>query len=109
MVGSPTETDEPRLTLEMVVRPEAEEELLEVRRWYDARREGLGDEFAAEVDALVVRIVANPLAFRRVRGETRLGVLNRFPYAVYFRPTTTEIIVLAVHGRQDPSRWQTRV
>ena len=108
MVGSPTETTGPRLTLEVVFRPQAEDELLEVRRWYDARSEGLGDEFAGEVDALVARLVANPLAFRRVRGETRRGMLNRFPYAIYFRPATKEIIVLAVHGRQNPSRWQTR-
>ena len=96
------------MTLEVLFRPEAEDEVLEVRRWYDGRRDGLGDEFAAEVDALVERIVATPLAFRRVRGETRRGVLNRFPYAIYFRQTTKEIIVLAVHGRQDPSRWQKR-
>ena len=96
------------MTLDVVFRPEAEDEVLQVRRWYDGRREGLGDEFAVEVAALVARIVANPLAFRRVRGETRRGVLNRFPYAIYFRPTAEEITVLAVHGRQDPSRWQTR-
>ena len=97
------------MTLEVLFRPQAEDEVLEVRRWYDGRRDGLGDEFAAEVDALVARIAATPLAFQRVRGETRRGVLNRFPYAIYFRPTTNEIIVLAVHGRQDPSRWQHRL
>ena len=96
------------MSLDVVFRPQAEDEVLEVRRWYDGRRGGLGDEFAAAVDALVARIVANPLAFRRVRGETRRGVLNRFPYAIYFRPTAKEITVLAVHGRQDPSRWQMR-
>jgi hypothetical protein len=96
------------LTFEVVFRPQAEDEVLEVRRWYDGRRQGLGDEFAAEIDALVARIVSNPLSFQRVRGETRRGVLNRFPYAIYFRSTATEIVVLAAHGRQDPSRWQRR-
>ena len=52
------------MTLDVAFRPEAEDEVLQVRRWYDGRREGLGDEFAAEVAALVARIVANPLAFR---------------------------------------------
>ena len=97
------------MTLEVLFRPRAEDEVLEVRRWYDGRRDGLGDEFAAEVDALVARIVATPLAFQRVRGETRRAVLNRFPYAIYFRPTSKAIIVLAVHGRQDPSSWQSRL
>ena len=96
------------MTLDVVFRREAENEVLEAQRWYESRREGLGDEFADALDALVARIVANPLAFRRVRGETRRGILSRFPYAVYFRLTGQEIVVLAVHGRQDPSRWQNR-
>jgi plasmid stabilization system protein ParE len=96
------------VTRDVVFRPQAEREALEVRRWYEARREGLGNEFGAEVDEIVARIASSPLAFQRVRGETRRGVLRRFPYALYFRATTKEIIVLAIHGRQDPSRWQTR-
>jgi hypothetical protein len=52
--------------------------------------------------------VGNPLTFRRVRGETRRGVLDRFPYAISFRLTDEDIVVLAVHGRQDPARWQSR-
>jgi len=89
-------------------RPQAEAEALEARRWYDGRRAGLGDEFGADVDAAVARIVEHPLAFPRVRGETRRAVLTRFPYALYFRITDDSIVVLAVHGRQDPSRWHRR-
>ena len=96
------------MTRGVVFRPQAEDEALEVRRWYEVRREGLGNEFGAEVDEMVARITEHPLAFQRVRGDTRRGVLQKFPYAIYFRETTTEIIVLAIHGRQDPSRWQRR-
>ena len=96
------------MTRNVLFRPQAEDEALEVRRWYEARREGLGNEFGTEVDEMVARIAGNPLAFQRVRGETRRGVLKRFPYAIYFRETTKEIIVLAIHGRRDPLRWQTR-
>ncbi len=49
-----------------------------------------------------------PRHFPRVRGDIRRGILSRFPYAVYFRLSETGIIVLAVHGRQDPARWQSR-
>ena len=38
----------------------------------------------------------------------RLLVVRRFRYAVYFRDAGDEILVLAVHGRQDPRRWQGR-
>ena len=96
------------MTSAVVFRPEAEAEVLAVRRWYEGRRFALGEEFGAEVDATVARIVERPLAFPRVRGETRRAVLTRFPYALFFRVTNEHIVVLAVHGRQDPSRWHGR-
>ena len=96
------------MTRAPVFRPQAEDEALNVQRWYEARRSGLGKEFGAEVDAAVARIIESPLAFPRVRGETRRAVLTRFPYALYFRVTDEHIVVLAVHGRQDPVRWHRR-
>jgi plasmid stabilization system protein ParE len=92
----------------VVLRPEAEDDALDVRRWYESRREGLGREFGAAVDALVSRIIANPLEFQRAHGETRRAVLAQFPYAIYFRVTDEEVVVLALHGRQDPSHWRSR-
>jgi hypothetical protein len=35
----------------VVLRPEAEDDALDVRRWYESRREGLGRESGAAVDA----------------------------------------------------------
>jgi plasmid stabilization system protein ParE len=96
------------VTRAVVFRPQAEREALEVRRWYEGRRAGLGEEFGAEVDALVIRMADNPLLFPRVRGEIRRAVLPRFPYALYFRLTDEDAVVLAVHGRQDPVRWHQR-
>ena len=92
----------------MVFRPEAEAGVLEARQWYESRREGLGNRFAAADDARVERIIANPLAFPLVRGETRRAVLTRFPYAIYFRIDREDVVVLAIHGRRDPARWQLR-
>ena len=96
------------MTRAPVFRPQAEAEALEARSWYEARRIGLAEEFGAEIDAAVARIVESPLAFPRVRGETRRAVVSRFPYALYFQMTDDTIVVLAVHGRQDPSRWHRR-
>jgi plasmid stabilization system protein ParE len=96
------------VTRAVAFRPQAHDEAIEVRRWYEARRPGLGDEFAAELASAVARIVEHPFAHPRVHGETRRAVLNRFPYTIYFRATADQIVVLAVHGRQDPARWQRR-
>jgi plasmid stabilization system protein ParE len=96
------------VALQVVFRPQAEDEVLLAREWYDARRAGLGREFAQEVDSLIARIVGNPVAFPRVHNETRRAVLSRFPYAIYFRTSQDAVVVLAVHGRQQPSRWKRR-
>jgi plasmid stabilization system protein ParE len=93
---------------DVVFRPQAEDEVLEVREWYEARRPGLGQEFGQAVDVLVARIAESALAFPRVHHETRRAVLSRFPYAIYFRVTDDAVVVLAIHGREHPSRWQRR-
>ena len=92
----------------IVFRPQAEDDALEARAWYEARRAGLGKEFGMAVDELVSRIAANPLAFPLVHKETRRAVLSRFPYAIYFRVASEEIVVQALHGRQHPSNWRAR-
>jgi plasmid stabilization system protein ParE len=92
----------------VLFRPEAEEEVLEARQWYESRSEGLGTRFAQAAASLLARIESNPRAFPRVHGATRRAVLTGFPYAIYFRTDHQHIVILAVHGRQDPSRWQTR-
>jgi plasmid stabilization system protein ParE len=96
------------VALEVVFRPQAEDEALDVRQWYESKRLGLGREFAEELNRIVERIAAGPLHFPRVHGETRRAVLSRFPYAVYFCVADAAVVVLAIHGRQHPSRWQRR-
>ena len=93
----------------VLFRPEAEADVLQTREWYESRQLDLGDEFANQVDATLARIVERPLAFPQVQGETRRAVLHRFPYAIYFRLVDDEtVVVLALHGRQHPSRWRLR-
>ena len=92
----------------VIFRPEAAAETLETRDWYEGRRHGLGADFRAALDDTVERIARNPMQFRRVRRDTRRAILDRFPYAVYFRIAEDAVVVLAVHGRQRPRRWQSR-
>ncbi|MDP2321516.1 MAG: type II toxin-antitoxin system RelE/ParE family toxin [Acidobacteriota bacterium] len=93
---------------EVVFRPQAEDDALAVHAWYESRRAGLGREFGQAVEALISRIVENPFSFQRVHVETRRAVLSRLPYAIYFRASDAEVVVLAIHGRQHQSRWQER-
>jgi toxin ParE1/3/4 len=68
----------------------------------------LANDLAETVAAAVERIRLNPQSFPLIHGQIRRVVLSRFPFAVYFREQGTEILVIALHGRQDPQRWKQR-
>ena len=93
----------------VVFRPQAEHEALEAMHWYESRRAGLGAEFGESLAALLMRVASNPLSFPAVYLEARRAVLARFPYAVFFRFADETVVVLSVHGRKDPRRWQGRM
>ncbi len=77
--------------------------------WYEGQRARVGQFFAAAVEMTIASILQNPLAYPRVYGDIRRALVQRFPYAVYFRPLGDELVVLAVmHGRRLPRRWQSR-
>jgi plasmid stabilization system protein ParE len=88
--------------------PEALDDVIESQRWYASRQPGLGQSFAEAITAGVERIASNPAAFPYVHGSVRRLVVRQFPYAIYFREAGDAIVVLAVHGRQDPRLWQGR-
>jgi toxin ParE1/3/4 len=89
--------------------PEANEDLLEARAWYDNIRPKLGERFAlavqATVEAMVERALQYPIVYRSIR---RAGV-RRFPYGIFFQVQEHRIVVIACfHGRRNPRRWQSR-
>ena len=65
------------MTPRLVFRPEAEAELLDARDWYEAQRVGLGAVFAASVETTVTAIPENPLAYPRVKGDTRRALVRQ--------------------------------
>jgi plasmid stabilization system protein ParE len=92
----------------VIFRPAASADAREARTWSAERRAEVARRFVANLSASIALIAERPLAFQVVCGETRRVVLGGFPYAVYFRITSTTIVVLAVHGKQEPGRWQSR-
>ncbi len=92
-----------------IVRAEAEEDLAEARRWYENRREGLGDELIEQVDATFERIRRMPLVPAVKYKNVRRVLLKRFPYAVFYHVDDDQITIIAVHHTsRDPRGWQSR-
>jgi len=48
---------------ELIIRPEAEEDMSQIFEWYEERRKGLGYNFLLQADAGLRFIEKNPLAF----------------------------------------------
>jgi hypothetical protein len=53
------------MNLPILVRPEAQDDLLLARDWYEAQRPGLGDEFTVEFEKFLSRITVLPDLARR--------------------------------------------
>jgi plasmid stabilization system protein ParE len=97
------------VTLQVVWTPEANEDLLEARAWYDNIRPELGERFALAVEATVEVLAEHPLQFPVVYRNRRRAGVRRFPYGLFFDVQDNRIVVIACfHGRRDPRRWQSR-
>jgi plasmid stabilization system protein ParE len=94
----------------IVFRHQARNELDEAGDWYEKERTGLGLEFFAEIDRLLLRVTNNPEQFPILYRGTRKAVARRFPYCVYFRERNRLIVVVAVfHSARNPAVWQNRI
>jgi plasmid stabilization system protein ParE len=97
------------VTLPVVWTPDANEDLLEARAWYDNIRPHLGERFALAVEATVEVIAEHPLQFPVVYRSRRRAGVWRFPYGLFFDVQGQRIVIIACfHGRRNPRRWRSR-
>jgi plasmid stabilization system protein ParE len=78
------------VTLPIVWTPEANEDLLEARAWYDNIRPELGERFALAVEVTVEVIAEHPRQFPVIYRNHRRAGVRRFPYSVFFELRTSE-------------------
>ncbi|MCP4661932.1 MAG: type II toxin-antitoxin system RelE/ParE family toxin [bacterium] len=88
----------------------AREELKGAIGLYNQRRGGLGDEFLAEVENAIARILRQPLAWTRMSENARCCRTKRFPYGLIYQVRDHEILIVAVmHLRRRPGYWRDRI
>jgi plasmid stabilization system protein ParE len=87
----------------------ADAELLEAISYYDARVDGLGDRFLAEVMSATRYIERYPEIAPVIEEGVRAKVLSRFPYTLMYIVDESEIFILAVaHQSRRPAYWADR-
>jgi plasmid stabilization system protein ParE len=97
------------MSVELIIRPEAEADALQAFRWYNEQRPGLGQEFLAEVESAIESIRSNPEASRKLYREYRRVLTRRFPYAIFNAVHAQRAVVFAIlHTARDPRLWRQR-
>ena len=89
--------------------PAARAEVLEARRWYEERSPLTAAAFAQEVAAAIGLIAEAPNRYAKGEHGTRRLVLPRFPFNVFYRTGTDDVIIVAVaHQKRRPGYWSSR-
>jgi plasmid stabilization system protein ParE len=94
---------------DLVIAPEAEQDIAEAYIWYEARRVGLGEDFLSSVDACIESILRRPEMFPLVHDGYRRSLIRRFPYAVFFEHAETVTVYSVFHTSRDPDQWRQRL
>jgi plasmid stabilization system protein ParE len=79
----------------VVVRPGAATDISKARGWYEQQRTGLGTEFMDCLEEVIEHLAENPRIFTMTKLGVQRALLDRFPYAVYFRVRADEVRLLA--------------
>jgi toxin ParE1/3/4 len=97
------------MSVPVIIRPDAERDLISGRDWYESQRSDLGAEFVTAVEDVFDRISAMPELYAPEYRNVRRVKLRRFPYVVYYRIIPAGLEVLAVlHGSVNPGKWRSR-
>lgn len=96
--------------MRLIVRPEAEVDILQAFTWYEEQRPGLGRAFLEEVSRSLNAIEQRPLSFALIDDIARRAVTRRFPYALFF-VVGDEVasVVAAFHMARNPEELSLRL
>lgn len=97
------------MSYDLIVKPEAEDDLSDAALWYEDRRKGLGNDFLMAVEAKLEAIKRNPEQFPFKYKTIKRAFMKRFPYVIYFLVEESSIFILAViHKKRNPKYHQSR-
>jgi len=97
------------MTMEVIIRPEAEADMKTAFEWYEEQNSGLGSDFLLCADATFNRIARHPQQFQQLHKDIRRALTRRFPYQIFFIIEKHHVVVLAVlHAKRSPHQWRTR-
>ena len=87
----------------------AEQEYAESMQYYLEESPDTADDFIEEVEAAFNEIAAFPLRYPIYESDIRAKVLSKFPYTIFYRMRSDEIVVSSVsHQNREEGHWRER-
>ena len=91
----------------LILRQEAERDLVEAYKWYEEKVPGLGTDFLAIIERALESIQDNPARFPVIYRNVHRALMRRFPYGIFYFLEGESIIVLGVmHTARNPEKWR---
>jgi len=98
------------MAAELIIAPEAQQDVDEAYSWYEDRRYGLGEEFLGCVDACIQAICRMPELYTKVYEEYRRALVRRFPYVIFYEYADEKVVIYSIfHTSQDQKKWKNRL
>ncbi len=88
---------------DLIIVPEAQQDVDEAYWWYEDCRSGLGEEFLGCVDACIQTICRMSDLYPVIHEQYRRALVRRFPFSVFYENSalkvTVDSIFTLVHGK----------
>jgi plasmid stabilization system protein ParE len=79
-------------------------------KWYLLRSDFVASRIAEEMNRAIATISEAPDRWPMTKHGTRKFLLERFPFAIFYREIPSGIQILAVaHGHRKPGYWKARL
>ena len=89
--------------LDLILKEEADLEVIEAYLYYEKELEGLGERFLTELDRVILAINLTPNGFQNFHNSTRQIPFDVFPYVMVYEVIGKSLIIYAVfQTQQDP-------
>ena len=94
----------------LIIRPEAESELLKAVKWYEEKVKGLGANLLLNVEATIESILRIPEAYTPLYKNTRRALVRKYPFGIHYIIDRDKIVVIAIfHESRDPKELKKRL
>ncbi|MFT5250912.1 MAG: plasmid stabilization system protein ParE [bacterium] len=89
----------------LIITPEAQNEIIEAYKWYESKSEGLGKRFFEALDVCFDSIKTNPTTYQKIHLNYRQALMKVFPFVVIYEQFNTDLVIFAVFNTyQDPQK-----